>query len=165
MIVVDASTLILLAKSECLDMFLEHFKTCIISEAVMLEATKRKNSFDSILIEKRVQERKIFVKKIKNHAAVIETIEAFGLEKGESETIVLARELKAKAIATDDGKAIKAIKILKTPFITALTFAAISYKIKKIDKEKFFEIMKSLEKNGRYSKEIINFALKEVLNK
>ncbi len=165
MIVVDSSTLILLAKCECLDMFLEHFKNCIISEAVMVEAVKRKNSFDSALIEKRIQEGKILVKKIKNYNAVAETMKAFGLEKGESETIVLAKELKAKAIATDDGKAIKAMKILETPFITALAFVLEKHKTKKIDKEKITGILQSLEKNGRYSKEIINFALKEVLNK
>lgn len=161
MIVADASTLVLLAKSECLDLLLQKNVKIVIPEAVFFECTFKK-TFDALLIEKRVNEGKIAVNKIKNRAAVFEIMQSFGLEIGESESIVLFRELKGTVLWVDDGKAIRAAKILKIPFLTAPTIAVGLFKSKEISRESFKKIILPLQKYGRYSHEIIELALKEV---
>ena len=58
MIVFDSSTLILLAKKELLDVFLNNFDGIVAIPKVVREETCNKKTFDALLIEKRIEEEK-----------------------------------------------------------------------------------------------------------
>lgn len=155
----------MLAKAELLDEFIVFFNNSIISEHVFDECVgieEKKKTFDALLIEKRVNEDKIFVEKIRSSEALNELMKTFNLEQGESESLLLAIEKKAKLIGLDDGKAIKAAKILKINFITALTFVVLLHYSKKINSIKAKELVLKLEEIGRYRKDLIEKALMEV---
>lgn len=66
MIVFDSSTLLLLAKSGLLDNFISDYKgEIIIPMEVKEESCDRENSFDALLIQERIAEKKI--KAVKAH--------------------------------------------------------------------------------------------------
>ncbi len=83
----------------------------------------------------------------------------FGLGPGESEALQLSTQ-EEYILATDDGRAIKAAKILGIKFVTAVHCLLYLHKNKKIDTEVALEKLKSLEKYGRYNSEIIKNATK-----
>lgn len=67
MIVFDSSTLLLLAKSGLLDDFIADYRgEFIIPSEVKEEICDRKNSFDALLIQKRIDEEKIKAVKVHN---------------------------------------------------------------------------------------------------
>jgi len=154
MIVVDASTLILTAKTELLDIFLQSPNKAIISTEVEKEATK-KESFDAILIKQRIKENKITVKKVKAKKQVEKISKDFKLQKGEAETIILCIENKCKGIATDDYSAMKACSVLEIKYTSTLAILINAVKKKKLSKEEANIKLEQLERYGRYSKEII----------
>ena len=155
MIVVDASPLILTAKTELLDIFLQSKEKAIISEEVEKEATK-KDSFDAILIKQRIKEKKITVKKVKGKKQVEKIAKDFKLQKGEAETIILCIENKCKGIATDDYNAMKACTVVGIKYISTLATLVNLAKKRKLSKEEAILKIEQLAKYGRYSKEIID---------
>ena len=161
MIVLDSSTLILLAKSELIDMFIDCFAECYIPETVFKEATINLEKFDSQLIKKRVEEGRIKIRKPTKELAVQENINVFNIEKGEAESITLAIEIKSP-LAVDDGKAIKAAKIFGITYITALSFVLLLLEKKKITKEQAIKTIRKLAMYGRYSRNILDAAAEEV---
>lgn len=160
MIVIDSSTLILLAKSELLDKFIEEFADCCITEAVMKETTLAKEKFDSVFIRKRIEDGKLKMVKA-DCKAVKELMLSFGLGVGEAESLSLAIS-KNCAIAVDDKKAIRVATITGISYLTALTFVVGLKYENKITKEKAVFLIQSLRKHGWYKEEIISNALKEV---
>lgn len=163
MIVCDSSTLILLAKSEVLDKFLEHFNFCYISETVYNESTNNKEKFDSQIIMRRIGESKIRIKKIINKKIVDEMKAVFNLGIGESEALALSIENKM-TLAVDDKKAIKAAKVIGIKYITAISFIVMLIYASKIKKKEAIQMINNLITYARYSKEIIESTLKEVEN-
>ena len=156
MLAVDASTLILLAKTELLDLFLEEFNgKPAISTGVEIESTK-KGTFDAILIKERIQQQKIIVKAVKNKDFVEKISKDFRLHLGEAETIALCIENQFKAVATDDYNAIKACSILQINYISALGILLRLNEQKKLDKKEAMLKLNALKYFGRYSDEIIN---------
>ena len=122
MIVFDSSTLILLAKAELLDAFIDDYKkVVIVPQEVNEECCSRKDSFDALLIRKRIEEKKIKTAKIHNVELGKRFMKDFSIDRGEAEALVLFLEKKALLLAVDDKNAIKACKILKIPFASALT--------------------------------------------
>ncbi|MBM4277684.1 MAG: hypothetical protein FJ130_07310 [Deltaproteobacteria bacterium] len=97
-------------------------------------------------------------------------IEVFSIEKqkfqfpitlgeGEMEAIILTRQMENAILVTDDGKAIKACRYLKIPFIISPKVITALYQLGKID---FMDAKTSIDKLriiGRYSPEIIAEAL------
>lgn len=90
MIVFDSSTLILLAKKELLDLFLDDFEGGVtVPEAVRVE-TCVKGSFDALLIEKRIEEDKINVyDAVEKKDQLKKLIDNFKLGVGEAEALLL----------------------------------------------------------------------------
>lgn len=85
----------------------------------------------------------------------------FGLGEGEAEALSLA--LRERCIlATDDWRAIKACKILDVGFITAIHCLVALYRSKELDQRLALEKLKSLEKYGRYSVQIMKDARKMI---
>ena len=92
MIVFDSSTLILLAKKELLDMFLDNFDGIVAVPEAVREETCIKESFDALLIEKRVEDGKIKVYEVEKKDLVKRLTEDFNLGDGEAEAIILCIE-------------------------------------------------------------------------
>lgn len=151
--IIDSSTLILLAKSGLLDLFIEN-KKLIITDKVKEESISAKDSFDAKLISQRIGEGKIQVKKIKNIVFYNKLIKEFNLGKGEAETITLAFT-ENSILLSDDKKAINTCKILNIKFATALNILVRLYKNKIINNDKAEIILRKLKKYGRYSEELI----------
>lgn len=159
MIVFDSSTLVLLAKSELLDGFLEDYKgKVLIPREVETESCGRKKSFDALLIRKRIQEKRIGVSKISNVAMCTRLIRDFRICRGEAEALALAVEKKAKLVATDDKNAIKACKLLKIHFTSAVAVLVRMKEKGAVDTEKAKAALTALVKYGRYSNRIIKEA-------
>lgn len=156
MVVIDSSSLILLAKTGILDITINNIKEkLVIPEEVYAECTAKKGIFDAQIIEKRVKEHAIIKKNVLNKALCDRTAKDFNLGKGEAEAIVLCIELKSGVII-DDRKAINACKILKIEFATVLGLTVQFYKKGIVTPAEAKSITKKIKKFGRYSSEIIN---------
>jgi predicted nucleic acid-binding protein len=159
MIVFDSSTLILLTKVELLDVFLGDYEgKVLIPREVEVESCSGKKSFDALFIRDRIKERKISVAKVSNTALCNQLMRDFRICRGEAEALVLALEMKAKIVATDDKNAIKACKLLKLSFTSAIAMLVKMAERKVIDAEKASAALKALTKYGRYGEGIIKAA-------
>ena len=164
MIVFDSSTLILLAKVELLDAFLDDYKKVVmIPQEVNEECCSRKNSFDALLIRKRIEEKKIKTARIHNIELCERFIKDFSIDRGEAEALVLFLEKKALLLAVDDKNAIKACKILKIPFASALTILVRLVARGVIESDDARKKIDILAKYGRYKHTMIKEA-RERLN-
>ena len=160
-VISDASNLILLQKITLLDKLVKNFKF-IIPQEVYNEAVikgKEIKSKDAYLLENKINNNLITIKKIKDKKQVDYTMQEFGLGEGESEAIVLFLQENADILAADDHKAINVCKIYKIPFMTALTFVVSASGIKIIAKDEAKEMIKDLGVYGRYKYELIYKAL------
>lgn len=158
-IVFDSSTAILLAKIQLLNKITEKLKV-VFTKTVKEETTKKKDSFDSQLITKLIEDNKIKVVEL-HRPKVNELIDNFNIEKGEAEALSLAKQ-KNYILATDDGPSIKACKILNIKFATAIHFLIQFCENGLLGKEIALEKLKLLEKYGRYDYEIIKDAKKKI---
>ena len=158
MLVADSSTLILLAKSGLLDIFLENLeRTLMIPKAVENECTCKVEYFDAKLISQRIKEGQIEVQRIIHSEMCRKLTMDFNIAQGEAEALTLCHEKKG-LLLTDDKKAINACKILHLPFATALDILIRVDQRKLIDGEQVNLILERLVFYGRYSKEITDDA-------
>lgn len=154
----DASTLILLAKTELLDLFLDNFPSrSFISESVCAESTL-KETFDALLITGRIKEKKIIVKPVKNRKMVEKISKDFKLHLGEAETLVLCIENNLQLVGTDDYNAMKACVVLQIAFISAIGILIKLQEKKALNKKEALLKLEKLCFFGRYSEEIIKEA-------
>jgi len=159
MIVLNSSTLILLAKVELLDTFLAEIKDIVvIPRQVQTECCEEKQSVDALLIRKAIQEKKLLVQPLKDKRLYTKILLDFPLGKGEAEALALAASQRARFFATDDKKAIQASKLLRIPFTTALDILVGMYEKGVLEKQEAHEKLEALRKYGRYKKEIIEDA-------
>ena len=164
MIVFDSSTLILLAKVELLDAFIDDYKkVVIIPQEANEECCSKKDSFDALLIRKRIEEKKIKTARIHNIELCERFIKDFSIDRGEAEALVLFLEKKALLLAVDDKNAIKACKILKIPFVSALTILVRLVARGIIETDDARKKIDILAKYGRYKDTMIEEA-RERLN-
>ena len=154
--VFDSSTLILLSKSTLLRSFAS-LNNAIITPKVSSEVFGKEGADDSMLIKKLLDDHII----AESQSSIINTNLAadFGLGEGEAEALSLALQGK-HILATDDLRAIKACKVLNVRFINAIHCLASLYYSKVLDQRLALEKLKSLEKYGRYSAQIIKDARK-----
>jgi predicted nucleic acid-binding protein len=157
-IVFDSSTLILLAKKELLDMFLDNFDGIVAIPKAVRGETCIKESFDALLIEKRVEEEKIKVYEVEKKELIKKLTEDFNLKDGEAEAIILCIERGSKILATDDKNAINACKVLRIGFTTAINILIRLYEKQLIEREKALMKLDNLRVVGRYKEEIIEDA-------
>jgi predicted nucleic acid-binding protein len=121
MLVFDASTLILIAKTEMLEPFLRDLRFDVaIPMAVERECCHAKKSLDALLILKELSEARIRVIAVHDRKLVARVQADFGLGRGEAEAIVLALEVRARVLGIDDKSGINACKLLGIPFTTAI---------------------------------------------
>lgn len=162
MIVFGSSTLILLARIDLLDIFLEDFRgRVIIPEKVRMETiTADREEVQTIL--RHLENQRIAVMKVKNSSLMKKVTEDFSLGAGEAEALELAREHDAGAVATDDRNAIRACKMLKREFITAPAVLVRAVEKGLIGREEGLAKLQKLQSIGRYSKTIVDGAERNI---
>ncbi len=109
MIAFDASTLILIAEIELLDIFLGAIKLkAAIPEEVARECYGAKKTLDALMIQKALDKSRMKVVAVKNKKLVAKLSADFSLGRGEAEAITLALKEKAQLVGIDDKNGINA---------------------------------------------------------
>jgi len=156
MIVFDASTLILLAKIGLLRNLVTRVEVGI-PPPIKEECIKGKTT-DAKLIDRLIQEEKMQVLEVdsKESKEAERLKEEFSIGE-EAYALVLARN-EDSLFATDDKAAINACKVFGVEFTTAIDFLIRAYERGDLERELAETKLKRLEKYGRYSTSIINYA-------
>lgn len=157
MVVFDASTLILLARSGLLDIFLDDFRgEALVPAAVQAECAADPIRPDGILIRKRIEEGRLEVERVKAPRSVARLREDFRLGQGEAEAVALALEKGSTAVvATDDRNAIRACKVLRVGFVTALGILTRATEKGLLRTESAASVLSQLATLGRYRTELV----------
>jgi len=158
-VVLDASTLILLAKIDLLPLTLGRLRI-VITTQVEDEATRRPDLEDARLIARLLERQRIRVRSV-DPKQVKHLEKDFRLDLGEASSVVLAKELDA-VLGTDDAVAIKACKILDIPFVTAIHLLIRAYEEKLIGRQQALVKLEKLQRYGRYDSRILEDAVKHL---
>lgn len=156
MVVLDASTLILLAKCDLLPLLAEKTPLAIPPE-VEREALAKPGLYDAKVIASMIIGKQLQVLKLAHGQHRKQVQEDFGLEAGEAEALLLAKE-KGAPIGTDDWPAIKAAKIMGIPFLTAINVLIELCRKKRLSAESALSKLDKLESAGRYNVRIVEDA-------
>jgi len=159
MIVFDASTLILIAKAELLDLFLANVSAPVAVPAeVERECCGSKKALDAVMIQKALDESRIKTIVVKNRRLVTKLQGDFSLGKGEAEAIALAVSEKAQLLGIDDKNGINACKGVGLAFTTAAGILVRSREKGLLAGPEALEKLALLAKYGRYTDSIIEDA-------
>ncbi len=162
MIVLDASTIILLAKIDMLEVFVSNFHGKVLMPDKAKAEACTEGSEETPLIVKLIKDKKINVLRVKDNALIKKLMEDFNIDRGEAEALTLAMQEKAVIVATDDRNAIRACKILKKDFTTPIAILIRAFEKKLIDNDEALAKLQKLESVARYSKVIIEDARKQI---
>ncbi len=99
---------------------------------------------------------------VKNGKPTKKLMDDFNIDTGEAEAIILALQEKVSIIATDDRNAIRACKILKIEFTTAIAVLIRAFEKKLIDKDEALIKLRKLELVARYSRAIVEDSRKRI---
>ena len=152
-IVADSSAMILLAKCTLLELTTKLFEVVVPSSVIDETASEdlvRKYP-DAALIRELITRGGIKLE----HPSLTKFQIPLSLHPGELEALLLALNSRNSLLATDDGKAIKAARFLKIPFIITPKIVIDLFRLKKINMNKARQSIEKLGKIGRYSPEII----------
>ncbi len=161
MLVSNTSTLVLLAKIDCLEELISISPPIEIPAQVKEEALFEKDSYDAKRIHHLIEENKIKTVEVKS-PQIRRVLAEFRLDEGEAAAYVLFDRKKHTAILTDDGELIKLCKLQNIPFICAMAVIIRLYEKKVLSKEKALEKLDGLNRIGRYSKELYEHFREEV---
>jgi predicted nucleic acid-binding protein len=163
MFIFDASTLILIAKTETLDPFLRSIE---LDVAIPLEVEKEccgvKKSLDALMIQKALDESRIRAVAVKDRKLVTKLQEDFGLGRGEAEAIVLAVAEKAEVLGIDDKNGINACKLLGVAFTTAIGILVRLREKQLLTTNESLVRLEGLAKQGRYKRSILEDARRKL---
>lgn len=159
-IIFDASTLILLAKIDILRI-VTRGQEIAISRQVEVEATCRRDLLDARIIIELIKAGRIKVIKTQTLVLLKRIQQDFAIAAGEASALLLARQRKA-TLATDDGRTIKACKVLGIRFQTAIHFLLRIYCRKTITRELALAKLERLKELGRYNARIISDAIDRI---
>jgi predicted nucleic acid-binding protein len=162
MIILDASTIILLAKIGILETFLSDFPGRVLIPEKVKEEVCIKESEETPLIERLIKERKIYVARVRKTMLMRQLMDDFSIDVGEAEALTLALNKEDAVIATDDRNAIRASKLLKIDFTTAIAILVRAFEKELIDKKEALIKLKKLESIARYRRAIIEDAKKDI---
>jgi predicted nucleic acid-binding protein len=149
-LVLDASTAILLAKIGLLR-DLAGKGDLWMAEVAFGEATV-KDVDDARLIRKLAEEG--LLRRASAKAGRGDLVKDFRLDDGEAETIALARE-KGAIAGTDDGPAIRCLKVLGLPLTSAIAILVALVEAGSIAPDLARELLTKLERFGRYDPRIL----------
>lgn len=165
MLVFDASTLILLAKVELLDLFLDDFQgASLLPRAVEAECVGGQPRLDGLLIQQRIQEGRLAVVEVRQPQVVARLVHDFRLGSGEAEALALALEKgeAAAVVATDDRNAIRACKVLRLGFVTSLGVLVRSVEKDLLTAEDGKRLLRDLDSYGRFRPTLIEEVLQQI---
>ena len=163
MIVMDASTAVLLAKAELLDPFVASVtQPVVMPKEVERECYGHRESLDAQLIARAVAEKRIKVRIVRRQMQYEKLRHDFSLGRGEAAAITLALPTVGALVATDDRKAINACKLLRIPFITALAVLVRMREKGLLSAEEGKSKLGVLERYGRYKERTIEAARLEL---
>jgi predicted nucleic acid-binding protein len=163
-LIFDSSTLILLAKSELLDTFLDDFQgTPLLPRAVEEESTGDLNRPDGVLIQHRIQEGRFAIEEVRQPKVLMRLIEDFRLGAGEAEALVIALEKGEEAlVATDDRNAIRACKVLRIGFVTSLGILVRAVEKGLLTQEEGMRSLERLASYGRFREDILEEVSRQI---
>ena len=163
MIIFDSSTLILIAQTEMIDLFLRDVG---LDVAIPLEVEKEccsvKKSLDALMIRKAIEESRIRVIGVKDGKLVTKVQEDFGLGTGEAEAVVLALAEEARVVGIDDKNGINACKLLRVAFTTAIGILVRMWEKRLLTTSETLAKLEGLAKHGRYKKSILEEARRQL---
>jgi len=163
MFIFDASTLILIAKTETLESFLDSVE---LDVAIPLEVEKEccgvKRSLDALMIQKALDESRIRVVAVKNKKLITKLEGDFGLGRGEAEAIALALAEKARVLGIDDKNGINACKLLGIAFTTAIGILVRMREKRLLTINEALAKLEMLAKHGRYKQSILQDARRKL---
>ena len=155
----DASTAILLAKVELLDVFVEAVKQPVVMpKEVARECYGGRDSLDAQLIARAITEKRITVRIVRQQRQCEKLRSDFSLGRGEAAAITLAVASEGALVATDDRQAINACKLLRIPFITALTVLVRMREKGLLSANEAKSKLEALARHGRYKQRMIDAA-------
>lgn len=156
MLILDASTLILIAKMEILTPFLKGISMdAAIPRAVERECCSEKKTLDALMIRKAIEESMVKVLTVRNRSFVAKLQSDFGLGTGETEVIAAALAEKSPLVGIDDKNGINACKLLGVAFITAAGILIRSCELGLIGQADALAKLDLLAKYGRYKSSIL----------
>ncbi len=161
MLVSNTSTLVLLAKVGCLEIFIGISPTIEIPVQVEKEALFDKDSYYARLIQTLIERKKIKTVYV-DKTQIIKVMSQFRLDEGESAAYAMFNNKKHKAILTDDHELIKLCKLESIPFVCAMAVVIRLHEKKILAKKEAIDKLEELYKIGRYSKEIYEYFKQEV---
>lgn len=162
MVIFDASTLILLAKLDLLDIFVAHYRGDIFVPQMVRAEAITKDKYETPSISRHIESNRIIVVKVKNAPLAKKLMTDFSIDAGEAEALVYAMEKKTSVIATDDRNAIRACKMLGIDFVTAIAFLVRAVEKGLVERDDGMFKLRKLQNIGRYSKAIINDAARKI---
>jgi predicted nucleic acid-binding protein len=159
MLIFDASTLILIARIELLEIFLAGVSMKVaIPRQVARECCGAKKTLDALVIQKTLDQSRIEVIALKNKELAAKLRTDFSLGKGEAEAIALAVVKKAQLLGIDDKNGINACKLLGLAFTTALGILIRSREKSLIGHSDALARLTLLARYGRYRDSILDDA-------
>ena len=165
MLIFDSSTLILIAKVELLDAFLNDIGMEIaIPQAVEDECCGGKKTLDALFIRKALNESRIKVRSVRNRKLVTKLEEDFSMGRGESEAIALALQEKALLVGIDDKNGMNACKLSGIPFTTAAGILVRSCEKGLIGRGDALVKLSALAKFGWYRNDLLEDAKMRLTN-
>jgi predicted nucleic acid-binding protein len=151
MIVFDASTLILIAKIDLLEVSLRGIgMEAAIPQAVEAECCGARKSYDSLTIRKALDDSRIKIIPAKDRKLVAKLRDDFSLGKGECEAIAVALREKASLVGIDDREGINACKLIGIPFTTAIAILVRSYEKRLLGQSEALAMLTALAKHAWY---------------
>ena len=111
------------------------------------------------MIRLLVEEESITTIKVKGTPS--ELMRDFRLDLGETETILLAKELGA-ICGTDDGPAIRACKVMGIPFTSTIALLPLLAERGWVKRDLALELLTKLERFGRYDGRILEEAARRI---
>ena len=155
MIFFDASTLILLIKIDLLELFISDYKRSLVIPKKVKTEVCVEGREETPYLKNLIQEGQIEVLTAKNPRQRRKLMVDFNIDEGEAEALLLALQKEAELIATDDKNAIRASKLLKIDFVTAIGFLIRAVDKKLIKRDEALFKLEKLRVFGRYSLPII----------
>ncbi len=162
MIIFDASTLIILIKIDLLELFISDYnRSLVIPKKVETEVCVE-GMEETPHLKNLIQEGQIEVLTAKSPRQKRKLMVDFNIDEGEAEALLLALQKEAELIATDDRNAIRAAKLLKIDFVTAIGFLIRAAEKKLIERDEALFKLEKLRVFGRYSLPIIENAKNKI---
>lgn len=109
-----------------------------------------------------IEDKRIEVLKVRNDRSQRKLMQDFNIDIGEAEALILALQEGASLIATDDGNAIRACKMLRLNFVTAIAILIRAFERGLIDKDEALLKLQKLQSFGRYGRAIIDDTTKQI---